>query len=125
MGNRFYLLFGLLLMFVGVGLGAFGAHALQELVSPRFLETWQTAIEYHFYHALGLIALGIYYKGKKISRCGGIAGWLFIIGIVLFSGSLYLLVMTGETRLGMITPLGGLSLMAGWLCWFVAVLKTN
>ncbi len=116
------LFFGLasILLFLAVGLGAFGAHSLQSVFAPGMAEVYETGVRYHFYHALGLFAVAY-----AISRWPGpllpLAGWLFVAGIVLFSGSLYLLSTTGVRILGAITPLGGLCFLAGWaiLAWTV------
>ncbi len=95
---------------LGVALGAFGAHGLKNVVSdPALLVTWETAARYHLLHAL---ALGLVAAHPGEPR---IAGALFMAGIVLFSGSLYVLVLTEQRWLGAITPLGGLALIAGWL----------
>ena len=98
-----------------IGMGAFGAHALHDMLAATGrLETYHTAVQYHFYHSFGLIALGLlapYLPGKKTN----IAGMLFLSGIVLFSGSLYILCFTGISVLGMITPFGGVAFIAGWL----------
>ncbi|MDJ0881931.1 MAG: DUF423 domain-containing protein [Gammaproteobacteria bacterium] len=123
MTARGCLLSGIILMMLGVMIGAFGAHSIQDQLSARFLQTWQTATEYHFYHALGLIGLGIYYRETGLDPWTKLCGWLLLIGIVLFSGSLYLLVLSGHSWLGMITPLGGISFIAAWLSWAISVIK--
>lgn len=91
-----------------VALGAFGAHALRSRVQdPRLLETWDTASRYHFFHSIALCL-------APLSQRATSAGWLFALGTAAFSGSLYALVLTGERRLGAITPIGGLALICGW-----------
>jgi uncharacterized membrane protein YgdD (TMEM256/DUF423 family) len=101
-----------LLGFLGVALGAFGAHALRERLSPAMLQVWHTAVLYHLLHAVALFALGLYAKSSGADvRVGG--GLLFA-GVLVFSGSLYALALTGIKPLGAITPLGGLLLLAGW-----------
>lgn len=105
---------------VAVIIGAFGAHALKKIVSAEHLAVYQTAVQYHFYHTLALLFLGLFVayfgKSKKTTFCA-----VFLcLGIVLFSGSLYLLVITGIHRFGMITPIGGVSFICGWLCLFAA-----
>ena len=107
---------GSLLMCLGVALGAFGAHGLKELLSQEAKQTYQTAVFYHLVHGLGLIAVGWLAVLKPGSGFIRAAGWSFLMGIVFFSGSLYLLSLTGIRQLGLITPLGGLALLAGWLC---------
>ena len=98
-----------------IGLGAFGAHALHDMLAVTGrLETYHTAVEYHFYHSFALIALGLlapYLPGKQT----GIVGALFLSGIALFSGSLYTLCFTDISAFGMITPLGGVAFIAGWV----------
>ena len=108
-----------LLMFAAVGLGAFGAHAIKGKITDTYLDVYKTAVLYHFIHALGIFIvawLSTTNQDPKIS-CAGIA---FILGITLFSGSLYLLSVTGLKWLGAITPLGGLSFLAGWLFIFLS-----
>jgi uncharacterized membrane protein YgdD (TMEM256/DUF423 family) len=110
---------GCVLMIAGVLAGAFAAHSLKQHLSADSLETWQTGARYHIYHALGLLAVA-YAAGKWQSGLSSLAGWLFIVGIVLFSGSLYVLAISGVRWLGAITPLGGLSFLAGWACLALA-----
>lgn len=98
-----------------VGLGAFGAHALESRLSADMLETYQTAARYHFYHTLALLAVVVAAERWPTSNLPTLSGWLFVGGIVVFSGSLYLLVFTGMSWLGAITPLGGVAFISGWL----------
>jgi len=101
--------------FVAVAAGAFGAHALRARLSPDLLGVFETAARYQMYHALALMAVA-----WAVARWPGAlpqwAGWLFIAGTVLFSGSLYALALSGVRWLGAITPLGGLAFLAGWIC---------
>ena len=108
---------GSALMALGVALGAFGAHGLSGRLSPASLAVYQTAVFYHLVHALGLLAVGILSLLRPQARLDG-AGWLLVAGIALFSGSLYLLSVTGLKKLGMITPIGGLALLAAWIVLF-------
>ena len=108
MSPEFWIQCGAGFMFLAVALGAFAAHALKTRLSPEMLTIWETGVRYHVYHALALLALGA-------SRGPDKAGWCFLAGIVVFSGSLYVLALTGEKRLGMITPIGGLLFLAGWV----------
>lgn len=102
-----------LLLAVGVGLGAFGAHGLRHLVAAERLDTWQTAVDYHLLHALGLLVLGL--AGERVRpRARRWAVGLLVAGVGLFSGSLYLLVLTDQSWLGAVTPLGGVAIIAGW-----------
>ena len=110
---------------LGVMLGAFGAHALKESLSERSLQTYQTASHYQFLHALALILLGIWIQSQtQTGPLAQAAGWLFAVGIVLFSGSLYALAVTDIKILGAVTPFGGLSFIAGWFCFAWAVWKS-
>jgi uncharacterized membrane protein YgdD (TMEM256/DUF423 family) len=106
-----------LLGFSGVALGAFGAHGLRDRVSPGMLEVYRTGVLYHLVHALA--TLGVALGARHLRRAKAIAA-LFTIGVALFSGSLYLLALTGMTVLGAITPLGGLAFLAGWALLFLA-----
>jgi uncharacterized membrane protein YgdD (TMEM256/DUF423 family) len=106
--------FGCLLMVAGVAAGAFAAHGLKARLSADNLEIWQTAARYHIYHALALLAVA-YAAHRWSNGLTTLAGWLFIAGIVLFSGSLYILSVSGIKWLGAVTPLGGLCFLAGWV----------
>jgi uncharacterized membrane protein YgdD (TMEM256/DUF423 family) len=103
---------GAILGFLGVALGAFGAHALREKLSPSLLQTWHTAVLYHMLHAVALLALGLYARASGADVKVG--GALLFAGVIVFSGSLYALALTGIKPLGAITPVGGLLLLAGW-----------
>ena len=119
MSARLTLVLGAAFMFVAVALGAFGAHALRGRLSPEMLVVFETGVRYQMYHAFAILVVGL-----VLGRMGGwlisTAGWLFAAGIVLFSGSLYLLAFTGVTVLGAITPIGGLAFLLGWACLAVA-----
>jgi len=104
---------GSILAGMGVALGAFGAHALKARLSPELLGTFETGVRYQMYHGLGLLALA-WAIGRWPERRLAPAAWLLLAGTVVFSGSLYLLVLTGARWLGAITPLGGVALIAGW-----------
>ncbi len=101
-------------MFVAVALGAFGAHALKGRLTPDLAAVWQTAVSYHAWHALGLLAVGVLMLQWPSRGLLGIAAWLFVAGIVLFSGSLYALALTGMRGIGAVTPFGGVAFLAGW-----------
>jgi uncharacterized membrane protein YgdD (TMEM256/DUF423 family) len=105
---------------VAVGLGAFGAHGLRARLVPDLLTTFEIGVRYQMYHALGLLAVGLA-LARWPSSGSGLAGWLFIAGTLLFSGSLYALAFTGVRWLGAVTPLGGAAFIAGWmvLAWAV------
>lgn len=116
------IMFASALLALAVTTGAFGAHALKTHLSAEMLQTWKTGVDYHFYHALGLLAVG----ALAIVAPSAYLKWsaIFLIaGIVLFSGSLYALALSGVKALGAITPLGGLSFIAGWVILLVAVWK--
>jgi len=110
---------GALMGFVGVGLGAFGAHALKGRVSPDMLAVFETGVRYQMYHALALLATAAL-MSRSEGRAVLVAGWSFTVGILLFSGSLYALALTGVTILGAVTPLGGLAFLIGWAALTVA-----
>jgi uncharacterized membrane protein YgdD (TMEM256/DUF423 family) len=100
---------------LAVGLGAFGAHGLEAiLVQNGRLDTFQTAVNYHFYHTLALLGIGVLASVKSQWKGFSFTAWCMILGILIFSGSLYVLSLTGITWLGAITPLGGLSFILGW-----------
>ena len=107
---------------LGVALGAFGAHALRARVTPDLVAVWQTAVQYHVVHALALFGAGLFMLHRPDAPGGAASAWLFIAGVVLFSGSLYALVLTGTRALGAVTPFGGVAFIAGWIalgyaCW--------
>jgi len=118
MQTNTFIALGALGCFVGVATGAFGAHALEQTVSADRLGTWEKAVDYLFVHSLGLVLLGVLDRLES-RTCHRWAGGLMIVGIVLFSGSLFALVLSGVTVLGMITPFGGVSFLLAWL--FLAV----
>lgn len=108
--------------FLGVALGAFGAHALRASLEPRDLEIFETGVRYQLVHAVALLGVA-WVASRWPGTAAGLAGWLFIAGTAVFSGSLYLLVLTGPRWLGAVTPLGGLALLAGWLSLGWAALR--
>jgi uncharacterized membrane protein YgdD (TMEM256/DUF423 family) len=113
--DKTFLLLGAVAAFLAVALGAFGAHGLRGRLSPEMMAVFQTGVQYHMSHALALILVaGI--MGRMSGWLIQTAGWCFVAGIIFFSGSLYLLAVTGVTILGAITPIGGLLFLAGWAC---------
>lgn len=114
--DRTFLLIGSVLGFLGVAFGAFGAHAFRSRLSPDMLAVFETGVRYQMYHAFAvlIVAAGIGRIGD--ARLLVIAGWCFFAGVVLFSGSLYALTLTGIGTLGAITPIGGLLFLLGWGC---------
>ncbi len=112
--DRLFVVLGALSGFLGVALGAFGAHGLRGRVAPELLAAFETGTRYHMYHAIALLVVG-WASTRWPGTATVAAGWLFVAGTVLFSGSLYLLSLTGERWLGAITPFGGLAFLLGWL----------
>lgn len=124
MNNRKILWTGAIFMALGVILGAFGTHALKTRLSPEMMQVYKTGVEYQFYHALGLLLIGLIgfqVKSKYLNWSGILIG----IGIILFSGSLYVLSITGIKIIGAITPFGGLSFVAGWVFLAIGLLKNE
>ncbi len=110
MAGKIFWRLGGILGALGVALGAFGAHGLRDVVEdPAHLEWWETGARYHLIHALALLGVAAHPRPPRA------AGWLFVAGIGLFSGSLYVMTLTGIRALGAVTPLGGLALIAGWI----------
>ena len=101
---------------LAVCFGAFGAHALRDRLDDYLMGVFETAVQYHFYHALALLAVGVIALNQPQTVMLKSAGWLFLTGTIIFSGSLYILALTGTKWLGAITPLGGLAFVAGWAC---------
>ena len=124
MKNQTILLTGAISMALAVLLGAFGAHALKKILSPEMLTIYHTGVEYQFYHALGLLAVGTigWHLPAKWIRWSGL---LLTAGIILFSGSLYVLSFSGIKVLGAITPIGGISFVIGWIFLAVGVWKAE
>jgi uncharacterized membrane protein YgdD (TMEM256/DUF423 family) len=117
--NRTFWMLGCTFGFLAVAAGAFGAHALRERLGPDLLAVWETGARYQMYHALALLAVAMA-AGRWPGGGWTAAGWLFTAGVVVFSGSLYVLAFTGIRWLGAITPLGGLCLLGGWIALALA-----
>jgi uncharacterized membrane protein YgdD (TMEM256/DUF423 family) len=119
--DRTFLLIAALAGLLSVAFGAFGAHALRSRLSPDMLAVFETGVRYQMYHALAIFAVGL-----LLARMDGwlirTAAWCFTAGIVLFSGSLYALALSGVSALGAITPIGGILFLAGWACLVIAAL---
>jgi uncharacterized membrane protein YgdD (TMEM256/DUF423 family) len=111
---RLFWILGCLFAFTAVGAGAFGAHALRARLPADLLAVFETAARYQMYHALGLLAAA-WASAQWPGSQATLAGWLFTAGILIFSGSLYLLALTGTRWLGAITPIGGLAFLLGWI----------
>jgi uncharacterized membrane protein YgdD (TMEM256/DUF423 family) len=121
MNARLALTLAGIFMFAAVALGAFGAHMLRGQLDPQMTAVWQSAVQYHSWHALALLCIGSLLLHFPQNRGLKLAAWLFVAGIVLFAGSLYAVALTGMRSLGAITPLGGVAFLAGWavLAWSV------
>ena len=121
---RVFLLLAALAGFTGVALGAFAAHGLKGQLSSEYLAVFQTGVQYQLIHALALLAVALLVE-RLPGRLLKAAGVLFTCGILLFSGSLYVLTLTGLGKLGIITPLGGVCFLAGWLCLGLAAWRDS
>ncbi len=110
-----WLKLGGIVLAVAVGLGAFGAHGLKARLTPTELNWWSVAVDYHFLHGFGLLMIGTNFDKAPRTKSLTIAGRLFVGGLLLFSGSLYVMALSGQRWLGMITPVGGLCFLIGWL----------
>ena len=117
--DRTFMFIGALMGFVGVGLGAFGAHALKGRLSPDMLAVFETGVRYQMYHALALLGIAALMTRSE-GRAVLVAGWSFTAGILIFSGSLYALALTGVTMLGAVTPIGGVAFLIGWAALAIA-----
>jgi uncharacterized membrane protein YgdD (TMEM256/DUF423 family) len=120
--ERLFVIIGALSGAIGVGAGAFGAHALRARLEPRMLEVFETGARYQMYHAVALICAA-WVASRWPGSLANASGWLFLAGTVLFSGSLYAMALTDVRALGAITPLGGVCFIAGWVCLAVAASK--
>src|SRR5438045_583757 len=114
MSARLALILASLFLFVAVAAGAFGAHALRAKLAPDLLTVYQTAVQYHFWHALALFGIGMLLMQKPDSGGLVIVAWLLVAGLVLFSGSLYALALSGIRGFGAVTPIGGIAFLAAW-----------
>lgn len=112
--SRLFWLLGCTFALLAVAAGAFGAHALRDRLPESLLAVFETAVRYQMYHALGLLAVGLLLT-RAPGQAATAAGWLFTAGIVVFSGSLYILVLSGVRAWGAVTPVGGVAFLAGWL----------
>ena len=121
---KLFLILGGLNAALVVLLGAFGAHALKARLSAEMLAVYQTGVHYHLFHALGLLAVGILATQIADSVYLRWSGWLMLVGIILFSGSLYALSVSGARGLGMVTPFGGASFIVAWILFVVAIVKS-
>lgn len=122
---KIFLVLGGLGMLLAVAMGAFGAHALKKTLAPDLMAIYETAVHYHIYHALGLLVVGLLALHLPEAVLPRWAGILMVAGLVLFSGSLYVLSLSGARWLGAVTPFGGAAFMAAWLLLAIAVARAN
>ena len=118
-----FLIIAALFGFLGVAIGAFGAHALKDKLTPQLLETFETGVRYQMYHVFAIAVVALASAQWKIGLLN-VSGWLFVAGIIIFSGSLYILSLTGEKMWGAVTPFGGLALLAGWLTLAIGLYRS-
>jgi uncharacterized membrane protein YgdD (TMEM256/DUF423 family) len=118
-----FIIIGAINAFLSVALGAFGAHALEGKISQKYIETWNTGVLYQMFHALGILIVGVLIGNVSASSLLSWSGWLMLIGTILFSGSLYVLSLSGIKVLGAITPLGGVSFLAAWVLLIIFAVK--
>jgi len=120
---KLFISLGALSGMLAVVFGAFGAHALKGRLDDYALGVFETAVQYHFYHSFALLAVGIIAMSQPNTVLLRSSGWLFVVGLVVFSGSLYVLSLSGVRWLGAVTPIGGLAFIAGWACLATAAWK--
>jgi uncharacterized membrane protein YgdD (TMEM256/DUF423 family) len=116
---------GGILAAIAVAFGAFGAHAITDMVSEARLQTWQTGVEYHLFHSAGLILVGITSEMYPDSALIRWSGWTMLAGVIIFSGTLYALVLLDMGWLGAITPIGGTSLIVAWLLYVTGIVRSR
>jgi uncharacterized membrane protein YgdD (TMEM256/DUF423 family) len=121
--ERTFLFLGSLFAFLGVSLGAFAAHALEARLEPRALEVFETGARYQMIHALALLLTGLI-LARWPGGLGVVAGWAFVLGILIFSGSLYILALSGVRAWGAVTPLGGVAFLVGWILMGAHILRS-
>lgn len=121
----FFIIAGAVNAAIAVAFGAFGAHALKEKLSEHYLAVWETAVQYQMFHAIGLLVVGILMSSSLFGASTQLtwAGYLLLAGIIIFSGSLYVLSLSGIGILGAITPIGGVAFIAGWIMLIIAAVK--
>lgn len=122
---RLFITLGSINAALAVIFGAFGAHALKNRLSPEMLNVYQIGSHYHFYHALGMLIVGVVAMHLNNDGALRLSGYLMLTGVVLFSGSLYLLAVTGVTWLGAVTPIGGIAFIAAWVVLAFAALRAT
>ena len=118
-----FIIIGAINAFIAVALGAFGAHGLADKLEPKYLDIWKTGVTYQMFHATGILVIGLLLSKVTTSPQFTWAGWLMLLGIILFSGSLYVLSLTKIGILGAITPLGGVCFLAAWVLIIIGAVK--
>lgn len=121
--TKTFLIIAAVFGFLGVAFGAFGVHALKDKLTPQLLETFETGVRYQMYHVFAIAVVALTSAHWRIGLLN-VSGWLFVAGIIIFSGSLYILSLTGEKMWGAVTPFGGLALLAGWLTLAIGLYKS-
>jgi uncharacterized membrane protein YgdD (TMEM256/DUF423 family) len=119
-----FIIIGAINAFLSVALGAFGAHALEGKISQKYIDTWNTGVLYQMFHSIGILIIGVLMGNIAASSLLNWSGWLMLIGIVLFSGSLYILSLSGIKVLGAITPLGGVAFLIAWVLLIITAVKS-
>lgn len=125
MNSKTIITTGAIFMALAVALGAFGAHIVQDMLTPDRFDVYQTAVEYHFYHALGLLFLGVITFQIPNNKWLSLSGYCLIAGIIIFSGSLYVLTLADTGWLGAVTPVGGFAFIFGWVFLITGVIKSG
>jgi uncharacterized membrane protein YgdD (TMEM256/DUF423 family) len=120
---KVFIIIGAINAFLAVALGAFGAHGLKDKLEPKYLDIWQTGVQYQMFHAVGLLVVGLLLSKVAASTQFTWSGWLMLVGIIFFSGSLYLLSLTKVGVLGAITPIGGVCFLAAWVMMIIGAAK--
>lgn len=120
---KVFIIIGAINAFLAVSFGAFGAHGLADKLEPKYLDIWKTGVTYQMFHALGILAAGLLLGKAAASSLFSWSGWLMLIGIILFSGSLYVLSVTQINIIGIITPFGGVSFLAAWILMVIGAVK--
>ncbi len=123
--SKIFLLIGSVSGFLAVALGAFGAHILKGKLTTEMIAIFETGLKYHLFHTLAILIVGILIKMLPPSPYFSWSGWLFLAGILIFSGSLYLLSISGFTILGAVTPLGGLAFLTGWVLLVIGISQVS
>ncbi|ARK32817.1 DUF423 domain-containing protein [Halalkalibacter krulwichiae] len=120
---KLFIFIGSFIMALSVMIGAFGAHGLEPRLTEKMMKNYQTGVQYHMIHGIGILVVGLLALKIPVSGLLNGAGWAFLVGVLLFSGSLYAMALTGITKLGAITPIGGLAFIVGWVLVGIAVVR--